>query len=618
MKFLKYLYFVMVLMLTAPFAAAACEDGQTIKLAGLDWESGQFTTAVLNTILQDGYGCQTSTVPGTGTALETALAQNDIQIIAEQWIGRSPVMQKAVDEHKAAVVGDTLKGGATQGWYVPDYVKQEHSDLNSIEDLKKFAYLFPDPEAPQRARFLNCPSGWTCEIANSRLLDNTGLGEVFDNVRPGTGAALDAEITSAYEQKRPILFYYWQPTGLMAKYRFEPLEFPEHNAACWATILDANSQNRCVSGYPVSKLAVAVSTPFMEAHPDLVEMIKRLQFEPDMLNRAILEMSENQRSGEEQAQLFLKQNPHVWQQWVSEEAAGRLSEALGVAAPESSGIFRTWSISDGLNKSLKNTVQKHGEQLRSAGEVTLRILLPLERLLQTVPAWLVILVVGAIGLHATHKWWFALLCMFGFYTIGSFGLWEALMQTIALLTASVLLTMIIGIPVGIFTAYRKRLYQLLSPVLDVMQTMPSFVYLIPVLMLFGIGKVPALFATVVYALAPLIRLTALGIRQVSPQMIEAAIAFGSNRWQLLKWVLLPQAKPSIMAGINQAVMMSLGMVVLASMIGARGLGEYVLQAVQTLNIGQGVEAGAAIVILAIIIDRITQAYGSREKGSRHE
>ncbi|STO54074.1 nitrate/sulfonate/bicarbonate ABC transporter permease [Canicola haemoglobinophilus] len=139
--------------------------------------------------------------------------------------------------------------------------------------------------------------------------------------------------------------------------------------------------------------------------------------------------------------------------------------------------------------------------------------------------------------------------------------------------------------------------------------MPSFVYLIPVLMLFGIGKVPALFATVIYATAPLIRLTALGIRQVNPQIIEAARSFGTTNRQMLIWVLLPQAKPSIMAGINQAIMMSLGMVVVASMIGAKGLGEYVLQAIQTLNIGQGVEAGTAIVILAIIIDRITQAYG---------
>ena len=159
----------------------------------------------------------------------------------------------------------------------------------------------------------------------------------------------------------------------------------------------------------------------------------------------------------------------------------------------------------------------------------------------------------------------------------------------------------------------KILRKIVTPILDVMQTMPSFVYLIPVLMLFGIGKVPALFATVIYALPPLIRLTTLGITQVDHEMIEAGRSFGSTHRQLLIWIKLPQALPSIMAGINQAVMMSLSMVVLASMIGAPGLGEDVLQSIQTLNIGQGLQAGTAIVIVAIIIDRITQAFGQGKR-----
>ncbi|EMO3441612.1 ABC transporter permease subunit, partial [Pseudomonas aeruginosa] len=152
------------------------------------------------------------------------------------------------------------------------------------------------------------------------------------------------------------------------------------------------------------------------------------------------------------------------------------------------------------------------------------------------------------------------------------------------------------------------------PLLDIMQTMPSFVYLIPVLMLFGLGKVPAIFATVIYAAPPLIRLTDLGIRQVDSEVMEAVNSFGANRWQQLFGVQLPLALPSIMAGINQTTMMALSMVVIASMIGARGLGEDVLVGIQTLNVGKGLEAGLAIVILAVVIDRITQAYGR----SRHE
>jgi len=176
------------------------------------------------------------------------------------------------------------------------------------------------------------------------------------------------------------------------------------------------------------------------------------------------------------------------------------------------------------------------------------------------------------------------------------------------------ISVVIAIPLGILAARSDRLRAVLMPLLDIMQTMPSFVYLIPVLMLFGLGKVPAIFATVIYAAPPLIRLTDLGIRQVDREVMEAINAFGANRWQQLFGVQLPLALPSIMAGINQTTMMALSMVVIASMIGARGLGEDVLVGIQTLNVGKGLEAGLAIVILAVVIDRITQAYGR----PRHE
>ena len=255
-------------------------------------------------------------------------------------------------------------------------------------------------------------------------------------------------------------------------------------------------------------------------------------------------------------------------------------------------------------------VQNFGDVFRSISKVTLTyLLLPIERLMYITPPWLIIALVSLLGWLATRKLWFAATCGIGLFLIGAFGLWPALVQTMALLIVSVIVTMVLGIPMGILMAGSNRLRRVVTPVLDVMQTMPSFVYLIPVLMLFGIGKVPALFATVIYALPPLIRLTMLGIKQVPHEMIEAGRSFGSNHKQLLIWIKLPQALPSIMAGINQAVMMSLSMVVLASMIGAPGLGEDVLQSIQTLNIGQGLQAGTAIVIMAIIIDRITQAFG---------
>ena len=613
-------------------ASAACDA--PIKFGALTWESGQFISGVLKYIAEDGYDCTIEEVPGAGPALETALSQNDIQVIGEQWVGRSPIMEQAIAQNKVAVIGDTLKGGATQGWYVPKYVLDENPGLRSYQDLPKYAELFKDPEDPRKSRFMNCPSGWTCEIFNSRLLKNTGLDSIFNNAHPGTGAALDAEIASAFEQHKPLLFYYWQPTGLMAKYDFAPLAFPAHDDACWQDLLLADGTANCVSGFPVSPLGIAVSTPFIESNPELAAVFKKVQFSSDELNGAILEMSESKRSGDEQALTFLRENPNVWQHWLSEEAATSLAAKLDIsltgAAVANTGdrnnnassankfglssSFPSWSLETPLNNTLANVVQNYGDVFRTISTVALTyLLLPIERLLTVIPPWLIIALVTVLAWFGVRKIWFALACGAGLFLIGAFGLWGALIDTFALLIVSVLVTVVIGIPIGIAMSGSKILRKIVTPTLDVMQTMPSFVYLIPVLMLFGIGKVPALFATIIYALPPLIRLTTLGITQVNHEMVEAGRSFGSTHLQLLIWIKLPQALPSIMAGINQAVMMSLSMVVLASMIGAPGLGEDVLQSIQTLNIGQGLQAGTAIVIVAIIIDRITQAFGQGKR-----
>ena len=200
----------------------------------------------------------------------------------------------------------------------------------------------------------------------------------------------------------------------------------------------------------------------------------------------------------------------------------------------------------------------------------------------------------------------ALLCV-----IGVLGLWDAGMQTLALMIMAAGLSVVIGIPLGVLMARVNWLRSIMLPVLDVMQTMPSFVYLIPVVMLFGLGKIPAIIATVIYAVPPLIRLTDLGIRLVDREVLEASRAFGANPRQQLFGVQLPLALPNIMAGINQTTMMALSMVVIASMIGARGLGYEVLLGINRLEVGRGLLAGLGIVVLAVLFDRITQSYGQR-------
>ena len=195
--------------------------------------------------------------------------------------------------------------------------------------------------------------------------------------------------------------------------------------------------------------------------------------------------------------------------------------------------------------------------------------------------------------------------------IGYFGLWEDAMLTLALVSVCTLIAILLGVPIGILMSRSDRAQAIVTPILDVMQTMPSFVYLIPVVVIFGIGKVPGLIAIVVYGIPPIIRLTNLGVRLVDKDVLEAADAFGSSSTQRLTGVQMPLALPTIMAGVNQTIMMCLAMVVIASLIGVGGLGKNVLQAINTQQVAQGLLNGFALVIIAIIFDRASQAYGKR-------
>ena len=198
------------------------------------------------------------------------------------------------------------------------------------------------------------------------------------------------------------------------------------------------------------------------------------------------------------------------------------------------------------------------------------------------------------------------------FLIGLLGLWEDTMTTLAMVLSSVVFCALAGIPLGIWAGRSDRFETALRPVLDAMQTTPAFVYLVPIVMLFSVGNVAGVLATIVFALPPVIRLTSLGIRQVHPELVEAAQAFGATRWQVLRRVQIPLAMPTIMAGLNQTIMMALSMVVIAALIGAGGLGSPVILGLNTLDIGQAVTGGLGIVLIAIILDRITQGMAQKK------
>jgi glycine betaine/proline transport system permease protein len=229
------------------------------------------------------------------------------------------------------------------------------------------------------------------------------------------------------------------------------------------------------------------------------------------------------------------------------------------------------------------------------------------------PPWLLILGLAGLAYWSNKKLGFSIFALIGLTLIWNLGYWENTIFTLSLVLTSAVAAIVVGIPIGIWAARNKVIYNITSPVLDFMQTMPAFVYLIPVVTFFSIGEVPGIIASFIFAMPPTVRLTTLGIQQVPHEMVEATDAFGSTSSQKLFKVQIPLAKKTIMAGVNQTIMLALSMVVIASMVGSKGLGRDIFFAVSQIKIEQGVEAGLCIVILAILLDRITQNFGIKTK-----
>ncbi|MCO7274323.1 ABC transporter permease [Cellulosimicrobium cellulans] len=239
----------------------------------------------------------------------------------------------------------------------------------------------------------------------------------------------------------------------------------------------------------------------------------------------------------------------------------------------------------------------------------------LDTILSSPPFWVVALALAALALLA-KGWKLALGSLVGFVVIAGVDQWDNAMDTLALVLLSAVLALVVAIPVGIWAARNDRVSAVVRPVLDFMQTMPAFVYLIPTVVIFLTGPVPGIIATIIFAMAPGVRFTELGIRQVDKEVVEAGQAFGATPGRILRQIQLPLALPTIMAGVNQVIMLSLSMVVIAGMVGAGGLGNDVVAALQRVNVALGFEAGLAVVILAMFLDRVTSALGNRAPVSR--
>ena len=274
-------------------------------------------------------------------------------------------------------------------------------------------------------------------------------------------------------------------------------------------------------------------------------------------------------------------------------------------------------LKKGIDASFRSFSRKYGADIEAFFDPLYFFLVKLEKILIAAPWPIILVIVAGLAYLGSRSWKLALGSVLSFIIIGYFGMWKDMMATISLISVSTLICIAVGIPIGILMSRYDRVQSAVTPILDLMQTIPIFVYLLPVVMLLGIGRVPGLIAVCVYALPPIVRLTNLGIRLVDKEILEAADAFGSSYRQKLFSVQIPLALPNIFAGVNQTIMMALAMVVIASMIGVKGLGMPVLQAVQNQYLTLGLMNGLAVVALAIIFDRVSQRYGQRLQAHRY-
>lgn len=615
-----FLFLLPFLLGSNPAFAQSCEIDRPIVFGGLDWDSSAFHTEVARIILEEGYGCETDVIPGSTLPLITGVVRGDIDVLMEIW--RDNLVEpweKALESGEAVDLGINFPD-AVQGWYVPRYMIEGDAargiepvapDLKSVFDLPRYAALFQDPEVPDKGRFYNCILGWQCELLNTAKLRAYGLDGHFTNFRPGASAALAAAIASSYQRGKPILSYYWGPTWVLGSYDLVRLEEPPYSEAAWRAFSEA-PDTAPPTAYPDVEVAIGANSVFAEEAPQITAFLKAYETDNQLVSEALAFLQDNpDAEPRDAAQAFLQSRPDIWHAWVPASVATRVSGADRDAPSARSSFPEAWQypIDAWVNETVTDFVESNADTFEAAGNQVLQLILWVEWLLLAMPWWLIIALAMIIGYHATANLVAPVAFAAVLAIVGVLGLWDLAMQTLALTFVSVLLSLVIGIPAGIVLANSTTVRRIALPVLDAMQTLPSFVYLVPALMLFGLGKIPAVFATIIYATPPLIRLTDLGIRLVADEFTEVAADLGAERWQRLVHIELPLALPNIMAGINQTIMMALSMVVIASMIGARGLGEQVLLGIQRLDVGQGLTAGIAIVALAVVFDRITQAYG---------
>ncbi|WP_158937298.1 glycine betaine ABC transporter substrate-binding protein [Burkholderia sp. S171] len=306
-------------------APPICNQGAPVKFAELGWDSGRFYTELFRVILERGYGCKTESIPGTNAISQNALITGDLDVFAEYPTGRTLAVEQAAAEGKLKLVGNLLQGGIQEGFYVPEYVikgdvsrniKPLAPDLQSVPQLAKYATIFADDEDPSKGRILNCPIGWQCESDNAQKIKAYGLASKYTNFHPGTGAALDATIVSAFQRGKPIVFYYWQPTSILGKYKAIRLTEAPYNEACWKTISDKATAAPCPSASPPNTVKAILSQKISASEPQLLALANNVSLTMDSIQAQLAKLDGGKMTARQAADDYIQANPESVKQWL--------------------------------------------------------------------------------------------------------------------------------------------------------------------------------------------------------------------------------------------------------------------------------------------------------------
>jgi glycine betaine/proline transport system substrate-binding protein len=584
-------------IIPAPAIAAAAPDScRTVRFSDVGWTDITATTALTARLLE-ALGYRTTTEILSIPVTYASIKNRQIDVYLGDW---QPSMQEDrkpfLADGSVQVVRANLVG-AKYTLAVPSYV--------AAAGVKSFADLNAHADRFQQKIYGIEPGNNGNRMIGSIIADNRfdlGRWTLVESSEQG----MLSEVDRAIAKSDWIVFLGWSPHPMNLKYHIEYL---------------AGGDDTFGPGYGGATIYTDVRTGYLAECPNVGKLLENLSFTPEIESQMMALILDEHLDGTQAATRFLSSHIALVDTWVAGVAAyDGMPAALAIRQNLSASQLHKMAdrldaandwivghkipLGSWLNQGVDYAMHHAQRFFDTVSSVMGGVITALTAALMRVPALLLIVVLTVVAYVLHRSVGLAIFVSSSLLLIDNLGYWDATIQTLSLVVFSTVVCMLFGVPIGIAAAHRPWVYKVLHPILDLMQTIPTFVYLIPTLVLFGLGVVPGLISTVIFAIPAPIRLTHLGISSVPTHLLDVGASFGATRRQLLFKIELPHALPTIMAGITQCIMLSLSMVVIAALVGAGGLGKPVVRALNSVNIAMGFEAGLAIVILAIILDRV--------------